>query len=83
MGWIVRDFVCENCGHEWEDLLNGEDHSKCPKCGTVNRYTISATPIAAYSARSPENRAEVMRKRSEEHTKKWMKKDPSVLGYKK
>lgn len=83
MAWIVRDYVCKKCGHKWEDLVDTKDQeSDCPKCGTRNVHVISATPTAAYSARSPEMRAEVMRKRSEDHTKKWMKKDPSVLGHK-
>jgi putative FmdB family regulatory protein len=26
------DFVCQNCQHDYEDLIRADEHSACPQC---------------------------------------------------
>lgn len=79
MGWIIRDYRCE-CGHEWESLVRTESQDKeCAECGVMNHYTISATSLATYSMMSKDDQAKHLRKRSRDHTKKMLKKDPTSM----
>lgn len=71
MGWKVKDFECQDCGHEWEELYKDGEVIVCPECGSENtKQTVSAPGIATYSMASPQQRNEILRKRSEAHTKK-------------
>lgn len=83
MAFITRDFQClsESCQHEWEDLVRREEENeqKCPVCGAAGRWVISASNIGSYSLLSKEDQAKSLRKRSREHTKKQLKKDPSSM----
>jgi len=79
MGWIVRDYLC-NCGHSWEDLVKTEEQDQmCPDCGVVNHYIMSATHIGSYSLLDNDGQAKSLRKRSRDHTKKQLKKDPTSM----
>jgi hypothetical protein len=86
MGWIYRDFLCLNaeCQHEFEDLVKPEEENNqiCPICGHAARWTISTPHIASYSLMDKDAQAKHLRKRSRDHTMKWLKKDPSHLGQK-
>jgi putative FmdB family regulatory protein len=80
MGWISRDYRCEKCGHEWEDVVQrGDEDQPCPMCGTVNSYVLSATGVASYSLMSKDDQAKHLRKRSRDHTRKMLKQDPSSM----
>jgi hypothetical protein len=79
MGWIVRDYLCD-CGNAWEDLVDTtcqEQH--CPKCDRANKHIISACNIATYSLMSKDDQAKHLRKRSRDHTRKMLKKDPTSM----
>lgn len=82
MAYISRDFECLNpkCKHEWDDLVlrEEEDTQKCPVCGHVARWTISAPKLATYSLMSKDDQAKHLRKRSRDHTRKELKKDPTT-----
>lgn len=79
MGWIMRDYRCE-CGEEWESLVRTESQDKeCPECGKLNHYTVSACALATYSMMSKDDQAKHLRKRSRDHTKKMLKKDPTSM----
>ena len=81
MGWIVRDLKCE-CGHSFEALLwNGmEGDEPCPQCSATNcAVQLSAPGLAIYSMADKDTKAQILRKRSREHTMKEIKKDPSHI----
>lgn len=79
MGWIVRDYRCE-CGHSWEDLVKTDEQDViCPECSVLNHYIVSACNIASYSIMDKEAQAKHLRKRSRDHTKKMLKKDPTSM----
>ena len=36
---MLREFKCESCGHEFEELQRSKDEKvKCPKCGEIVEY---------------------------------------------
>lgn len=79
MAWIMRDYRCA-CGNEWEDLVQrGEEDVTCPKCSTVVHYTVTACGIASYSIMDKDTQAKHLRKRSRDHTRAMLKKDPTSL----
>lgn len=81
MAYIVRPFECLNaeCKHEWEDMVlrSEENDQKCPVCGHAARWCIAATNVASYSLMSKDDQAKHLRKRSRDHTRKELKKDPT------
>lgn len=81
MAWITRDFLCLNpkCEHEWHDLIqrSEEDSQVCPTCNHAARWVMSAPNIASYSLMSKDDQAKHLRKRSRDHTRKMLKKDPT------
>lgn len=83
MAFIMRDFQClsEQCQHQWEDLVRREEENeqKCPECGSAGSWIISATNLASYSLLSREDQAKSLRKRSRDHTRKQLKKDPTSM----
>ncbi|NBU69922.1 MAG: zinc ribbon domain-containing protein [Bacteroidetes bacterium] len=80
MGWISREYLCDNCGHEWADIVRrGEEAQNCPECGTLSNYVMSATNVASYSLMSKDDQAKHLRKRSRDHTKAMLKKDPTSM----
>jgi len=80
MGWISRDYICIRCENEWEDfvLRSEENDQKCPKCGALGKIGCVATNVATYSLMSKDDQAKHLRKRSRDHTKKMLKKDPTT-----
>jgi cell division protein FtsX len=79
MGWITREYQCE-CGHEWEDIVDREEQDQpCPVCGKINHYVMSTTGVASYSIMSKDDQAKVLRKRSRDHTRAMLKKDPTQM----
>jgi hypothetical protein len=79
MGWISREYRCE-CGHDWDDLVQrGDEDQPCPECGKMNHYVMSAPNLATYSLMSKDDQAKHLRKRSRDHTRKMLKKDPSSM----
>jgi hypothetical protein len=79
MGWILHAFSC-TCGTEWEELVDREDpKDTCKACNTECKPCISTPGLATFSIMSPEDQAKHLRKRSRDHTKREIKKDPSVI----
>lgn len=71
MGWKVRDFVCKDCGHEFETLYKEGEEVECPECDSTNTEAQFSPPqLGRYSMNSQEGRAEILKKRSADHTKK-------------
>lgn len=83
MAYISRPFECTNsaCGHTWDDLVTREEenHQKCPVCGAQAKWLIAAAGIATYSLMDADAKAQHLRKRSRDHTRKMLKKDPSSI----
>lgn len=71
MGWKVKDFVCQDCGHEWEELYKDGEEIECPNCGSSDTQAqLSAPGLGTFSMADSQGRKEMLKKRSEEHTKK-------------
>lgn len=77
MAWIMRDYECP-CGYKYEDIVNPEAQATyCPECLEVNEPVLSPTKAATYSLMSKDDQAKHLRKRSRDHTRKELKKDPT------
>lgn len=81
MGWKVDDFICLDCGHEFEELYKDGEELVCASCSSSNlEKKLSMPGIGAFSAMPIERRAETLKKRSEEHTAKEIAKEPERFG---
>lgn len=77
----VNDFECYSCSIVWEDLVKEGETSKCPKCESVgDKIKINTIKLGAFSMRSPEERKKELKRRSEEHTLKELRKEPERFG---
>ncbi len=47
----IYEYVCDNCGHEFEHLVRGSEQPACPSCGK-KRLTKSFSVPAAHTAAS-------------------------------
>lgn len=75
-----RKFECE-CGNSWEDLLDQTVALQdCSECGVPVHYSWAVPAVAGYSIRDKSEQAEILKKRSSDHTKRMLKKDPEALG---
>lgn len=94
MPFLINDFKCTSCEHEWEEMWfkpsEPEDPEKpwvgevqCPKCeaGELERL-CSASGVAAFSAMSPERQREHLKNRSAKHSRKLMKTNRDELQHK-
>ena len=43
----IYEYVCRKCFHEFELLLRGEEHAKCPSCGDKQVEKQWSVPAAA------------------------------------
>lgn len=44
--WVMLEFVCEKCGHEFEELVKRSeiDQVRCPKCQVGSAQQVLANP---------------------------------------
>lgn len=74
MGWIVKDFRCNDCSHVFEELhkRGQEDEVECPECGGNNCEIdgISSPALGIYSMADAAGKKEILKKRSFQHTQK-------------
>ena len=74
MGWMVKNFVCLDCGHEFEDLYKTgeEDQVECPECGATNCQIdgISSPALGTYSMADAAGKSAILKRRSLAHTEK-------------
>ena len=76
MGWKVRNFECLDCHHEWEELYKEGEGVDCPRCGSSNtKTTLSAPQLGKFSMADKAGQAEILKKRSADHTKKKVMKE--------
>jgi transcription elongation factor Elf1 len=84
MGWMVKNFKCRDCGHEFEDLYKtGAEHEvECESCGVQNCFIdgISSPTLSTYEMADKEGKAAILRKRSADHTKAQLLKDADRFG---
>lgn len=84
MSWIVKDFLCNSCGTVFEELYkNGEeDDVACLECGSSNTALagISSPALGIYSIADAAGRAEILKKRSADHTKREVLKNADKFG---
>lgn len=82
MAWVVKDFECEACECVWEDLVDRDNQvSVCPVCETESTKTLISCPnINTFGMKSAAERSSLMKKRSEEHTRKELRKEPEKFG---
>lgn len=49
----IYEFVCEKCGHEFEELVSGKDTGCiCPKCGTSKTRKLMSACVRNRGDRS-------------------------------
>lgn len=84
MGWMVKNFVCNDCGCEFEDLYKTgeEDEVECPECEKQNCSIdgISSPTLSTYEMADKDGKAAILMKRSADHTKKQIMKDADRFG---
>lgn len=83
MTFKTHDFLCSECAHEFTEMywLSERDQVKCPECGNLElKVLIAPTRISTFSMASPEEKASIMRKRSEDHSLKELRKEPEKHG---
>ena len=80
---FLREFQCDACELAFEDLMpsSADRVTACKNCGARCEAVMSAPRVGAFSGLSPEARAEVLRKRSHQHTMKELKKEPEKYGF--
>jgi len=66
---FLTDVSCSSCGHLWEVLLASRDEEigGCPKCGSINTERVPGGNLARCN--DPAVRAEVLKKRSLDHSR--------------
>jgi putative FmdB family regulatory protein len=45
----IYEYECDQCRHEFELLIRGQEQAACPKCGTVRVHkllSVTATPVS-------------------------------------
>jgi hypothetical protein len=81
MAWVIRPYKCNSatCGHEWEDMVerSEEDKQVCPECGCPASWMLCAPNVATFSLLDKAGQTAALKKRSRDHTRKELKKDPS------
>lgn len=83
MAYKSHDFLCEDCGHEFEEFYkkSERDQLRCPKCGSAELKTlISTANVATFSIMSPEMQRHSLMERSAKHTQKEIDKNPEKFG---
>ncbi len=84
MAYKLHDFECEDCGIQWEDLVDTEEEvSPCQQCGEFCRpeHFLTATPLLAYSMMDAQGRDDCLAKRSVKHTQEEIiDKEPEKWG---
>lgn len=81
MGWIVRDYLCP-CGKSYEDLVKSDSQkANCPECHKKNTPIISAPALGKFSMADADGKANILRTRSSEHTKREVRKEPERFGF--
>lgn len=80
---IVYDFYCEPCSLHFDDIVDSSNvkTTPCPKCGKDAEKVFSA-PKLGWLNNDPQKRAEVLKKRSQEHTIRELKREPEKFGFK-
>jgi hypothetical protein len=84
MSWIVKDFICHDCGITFEELYKRgeEDNVLCTECGSGDTALdgISSPSLGVFSMADSVGRASMLRKRSADHTKKEVLKNAEKFG---
>lgn len=83
MAWLTNDFKCEECGLIYEDTYKRgtESELECPRCGSDQLDRLLSFPnLDTMSAMTPEQRIQIMKKRSTEHTQKQIDAEPERWG---
>lgn len=69
----VLRFKCLKCEHEWRDITD-DDHSKCPKCETLNHFEIPSGAATLVMETIDKNRGVKTRKNQDRMIKDRMTK---------
>lgn len=85
MGWKLRDYYCESCGSQFEELVDRDEDPSiqtCPECGKDAMAMMSAPNVASFSLKDKSAQIESLKKRSADHSKAMIKKDGLPRKYK-
>jgi len=76
---FLTDYICHSCDHEWEVLLTNKDEKieNCPKCSSANIARVPGGNL--HWCNNIEHRNKILKKRSNEHSLKQLKK---IAGHK-
>lgn len=84
MGWLIKDFKCNDCDHVWEEMYKTEEEGlvQCPACSSPNTEVdgISSPALGMYSIADAEGKKSILMKRSAEHTMKDVIKNADKFG---
>ena len=84
MGLKLHDFECDDCGEQWEELVDNDNPADpCPVCGVTCQpeHFLNATPLAAYSMMTAGEKDDCLKKRSVKHTQEQIiDKEPEKWG---
>jgi putative FmdB family regulatory protein len=85
MGYKLFDYSCNNCGLLFEELVKDKNETvDCPECKSSDTSVALSTPkLATMNLLSPQEHKAKMLKRSEEHTKKEVMREPEKYGVRK
>ena len=78
----MRDFLCPDCGHQFEALVkSGDTTEECQACGSYAESALLTPPrVGLYN--DPSTRAEALKKRSREHSNEYARKNPEEIAAK-
>jgi putative FmdB family regulatory protein len=81
---IMKDFVCNDCGHKFEDFFKPSEEDKvvCLECGSndISRDGLSFPSLGAWSMQDKAGRDATLKKRSADHTNREVVKNADRFG---
>jgi len=77
---FLTDLFCLVCNHTWEALLIAKDEIRgCPECSSLNVVRVPGGKITKLN--DPETKNAALKKRSQEHSVKEMRKRAGHKGH--
>jgi putative FmdB family regulatory protein len=52
----IYEYVCDNCGHEFEHLVRADEQPECPSCGKkrlTKRFSVAAAHTSSSGPSCP------------------------------
>ncbi len=79
MGYLIKDFLCEKCNEVFEEMVEPTVKlATCPICTEPAEQIMSSPMIGTMNDSA--KRLESLKKRSKEHSKREVAKEPEKFG---